>query len=483
MPHATVLVVDDDSTTRLALTERFAIEGYRVLEANSIPSAIEALVEPVDLVLLDHRSSDDGGATLLRHVRQLDQGHAVILLTASASLATRVEAMKIGAYHFAISPFDMDAIIGLADTALESTRLRQQLQQSTSQAARRNTLQRIVGGSAVIARLRHSIATAAYSPNSTVLLAGEAGTGKALAARIIHYSSSRANRPFMRVSCTALAAAASESELWGQLHSAPGKARPRVVGLPEVAGGGTMFLDAVGDMPPTIRPTLQRLLNGTFPGRSGLGSCADTRVIIATSCKGSQDEVWRQFQSDVSDALNVIRIEPPPLQSHREDIPMLVEYFIDELNQELGTRIIGASRGACALLQEYGWPGNVRELRNVVERAMLLTSGDHLDKRDFETILTVPGERHLCELPASGVDLERLERKLLVQALKRSAGNQRRAGTLLGLSRDQIRYRIEKFAAISSTRWRERSHRAGDGSRPGGVRIVRRNQSSPTSLE
>lgn len=449
MPHATVLIIDDDSTTRLALTERFVIEGYRVLEANSIPSAIEALVEPVDLVLFDYRSSDDGGAALLRHVRQLDQGHTVILLTASASAATRVEATKLGAYHLAITPFNVDGIVALVDTVLESTRLRQQLQQSHCQAARRHTLQRVVGGSAAIAGFRHSIATAACRPNATVLLVGESGTGKTLAARVIHYSSSRADGPFTTVSCTALAAAVSDTELSDRLRSAPGKARTAVSGLLAIARGGTLLVDAVGGMPPTIRPTLQTLLNGSSPGRSGFGSYADTRVVIATSCNGSENEVWHQFQSDVSAGPNVIRIEPPPLRSHREDIPVLAEYFIDELNQELGARIIGASRGACALLQDYGWPGNVRELRNVVERAMLLASDDHLDARDFETILTVPGERHPCELPASGLDLERLERKLLLQALKRSAGNQRRAGTLLGLTRDQIRYRIEKFAETS----------------------------------
>jgi transcriptional regulator with PAS, ATPase and Fis domain len=213
-----------------------------------------------------------------------------------------------------------------------------------------------------------------------------------------------------------------------------------------------VFLDEIGEMTPALQAKLLRFLEEKSFKRVG-GSVdirVDVRVIAATN-RNLEDEVAKHnFRADLFYRLNVLPVLMPALRSHPEDIPLLVEYFIDTFNAEFRKRILGATPAAYALLQSYGWPGNVRELRNVIERAMLLSDGDRLDARDFPALTTRTSAGDEFELPATGVDLEQLERSLLIQALRRSGGNQTKAGTLLGLNRDQIRYRIEKFGLAAT---------------------------------
>jgi DNA-binding NtrC family response regulator len=447
MPRATILVVDDDPLIRLSLAERLGSEGYTVLEADSGPAALEQLPVGVDLVLLDYRDPDAGGVTALRGIKAFDQDVLVILLTVSASVETAVEAMTLGAYHFAVTPFNLDEVVALVDRALETTRLRREVRQLRSDAARPYSLQRIVGASAAIAALRHIVARVSRSPASTVLLTGESGTGKNLVAKVIHYSSDRAARPFMDITSSALPEHLLESELFGHERGAFTDARIEQRGLLENADGGTVFLDEVGDMPPALQAKLLRFLEEkSFKRVGGTADIhVDVRVIAATNRNMEEDVARHQFRSDLFYRLNVLPIELPPLRSHPDDIPLLVEYFIDAFNAEFRKAVLGARPAAYSVLQGYGWPGNVRELRNLVERAMLLTDSDRLDARDFPAVVAPEEDRDTFLLPAGGVKFEELERSLLMQALTRSRGNQTRAGALLGLNRDQIRYRIEKF--------------------------------------
>ena len=208
-----------------------------------------------------------------------------------------------------------------------------------------------------------------------------------------------------------------------------------------------MFLDEIGEMTPALQAKLLRFLEDKAFKRVGGSSDirVDVRVIAATNRDLETEVKQSRFRSDLFYRLNVLPIAIPPLRTHTEDVPLLVEYFIDGFNTEFRKRVLGATPAACALLQQYGWPGNVRELRNVIERAMLLSDGDRLEARDFPALSAVAGTGNEFELPAQGVDLEKLERSLVIQALRRSGGNQTRAGAMLGLNRDQIRYRIEKF--------------------------------------
>jgi two-component system response regulator AtoC len=452
MPKATILVVDDEALIRWSLSERLQSEGYDVLEADTGQAALEKLPDGVDLVLLDYRLPDTDGVSILRKIKEFDQDILVILLTAYASVETAVEAMKLGAYHFANKPFNLDDISATVARALETTRLRREVRQYRTSAARPYGLHCLVGASSAITGLRHLVARVAASPASTVLLTGESGTGKDLVAKIVHYASDRASRPFMNITCSALPEQLLESELFGHERGAFTDARLQKKGLLETADGGTVFLDEIAEMTPGLQAKLLRFLEEKSFKRVG-GSHdirVDVRVIAATN-RNLENEVGKhRFRADLFFRLNVLPIEMPPLRARPDDIPLLVEYFIDAFNNEFRKRVLGATPAAYALLQRYGWPGNVRELRNVIERAMLLSDGDRLDARDFTGMTGTVSTGEEFELPATGVELEQLERSLLVQALRRSGGNQTKAGTLLGLNRDQIRYRIEKFGLTAT---------------------------------
>jgi DNA-binding NtrC family response regulator len=447
MQGTTILVVDDEALIRWSLGERLRSEGYAVVEADTGRAALERLADGVDLVLLDYRLPDTDGVTILRKIKEFDQDILVILLTAYANVETAVEAMKLGAYHFANKPFNLDSIVTTVERALETTRLRREVRQYRTNAARPYSLERLVGASPAMTALRHLVAKVAVSPASTVLVTGESGTGKDLVAQVIHYSSDRAGRPFMNITCSALPEQLLESELFGHERGAFTDARAQKKGLLEAADGGTVFLDEIGEMTPAVQAKLLRFLEEKSFKRVG-GSVdirVNVRVIAATNRNLEEAVAKHQFRSDLFFRLHVLPIAMPALRTHPEDIPLLAEYFIDTFNTEFRKRILGATPAAYALLRQYAWPGNVRELRNVIERAMLLSEGDRLDARDFTGMTTAVAAGADFELPAGGVNVEQLERSLVVQALRRCGGNQTRAGALLGLNRDQIRYRIEKF--------------------------------------
>src|SRR4051794_29138139 len=368
MSRPTILVVDDEALIRWSLTERLKTEGYEVREAETGRAAMDKLPEGVDLVLLDYRLPDTDGVTILRQIKELDQDILVILLTAYASVATAVEAMKLGAYHFANKPFNLDDIAATVERALETTRLRREVRQFRTNAARPYSLQSIVGASAPITALRHLVARVAASPSSTVLLTGESGTGKDLVAKVLHYSSDRAARPFMNITCSALPEQLLESELFGHERGAFTDARMQKRGLLETADGGTVFLDEIGEMTPGLQAKLLRFLEDKSFKRVG-GSQdirVDVRVIAATNRDLEQEVAKHHFRSDLFYRLNVLPIKMPSLRTHTEDIPALVEFFIDSFNAEFRKRVLGATPTAYAVLQGYGWPGNVRELRNVI---------------------------------------------------------------------------------------------------------------------
>ncbi len=454
MSKPTILVVDDEALIRWSLTERLKSDGYEVLEAETGQAALETLAEGVDLVLLDYRLPDTDGVAVLRKIKEFDQDILVILLTAFATVDTAVEAMKLGAYHFANKPFNLDEIAATVERALETTKLRREVRQFRTNAARPYSLERIVGASPQMTALRQLVGRVAVTPASTVLLTGESGTGKDLVAKVLHYASDRASRPFMNITCSALPEQLLESELFGHERGAFTDARLQKKGLLEMADGGTVFLDEIGEMTPGLQAKLLRFLEEkSFKRVGGFADIrVDVRVVAATNRDLEQEVARHQFRTDLFFRLNVLPITMPALRSHPEDIPLLVEYFIDAFNTEFRKRILGATPAAYAVLQSYGWPGNVRELRNVIERAMLLSDADRLDARDFPAMTKAVSAGNEFELPATGVDLEQLERSLLVQALRRSGNNQTKAGQLLGLNRDQIRYRIEKFGlALTSS--------------------------------
>ena len=447
MSRARILIADDERLIRWSLVERLSTEGYGTVEAESGSQTLARFDDTVDLVLLDYRLGDADGLHVLQALRRRDPDVLVIVLTAYSNVETAVAVMKQGAYHYVTKPFNLDEIALLVGKALETTRLRRELRTIRASQGAPYSLDRIIGDSAAVAEVKALLAKIASSPASTVLLTGESGTGKDLAAKVIHYTSARAARPFMNVTCSALTETLLESQLFGHERGAFTDAKQQKRGLLESADGGTVFLDEIGDMALPLQSKLLRFLEEkTFKRVGGAADVGvDVRVIAATNRDLEEHVGDGAFREDLFYRLNVLPVRLPPLRHRVDDVPVLARFFVDGFNREFRKRVQDIAPGALATLQRQRWPGNVRELRNAVERAVLLSEGSVLTEEDFSMLHRREGPPTGVTLPPAGANLEAIERDLVVQALERTGWNQTRAAVLLGLNRDQIRYRIEKF--------------------------------------
>ncbi len=427
-PAARVLVVDDEKLIRWSVAERLQRNGYEVASAETGEQALELLAAmPPDLMLLDVRLPGIDGVETLQRALGLHPGLAVLMMSAHSTVDIAVEAMKQGAVDFLVKPFPFQALDQAVERAIAASRTRKEIATLGSDRRAVSALEALVGGSAAMDQVRTMVGRLAASDTTTVLVEGESGSGKEVVARAIHFQSARAERPFLQVNCAALPEQLLESELFGHERGAFTDAHAQKRGLFEMAEGGSVMLDEIGDLPAGGQAKLLRLLeNKTFRRVGGVQELrADVRVIAATNVNLEERVGEGRFRADLFFRLNVIRIAVPPLREHPDDVPTLVAHFIARYNQEMKRQVKGVAPAAMEILKGYHWPGNVRELRKA----------GPAPKRTDKLVPPVSDD---------GLVLDEVERKLIAEAMERASGNQSKAARLLGVSRDTLRYRLKK---------------------------------------
>ncbi|CAM2007519.1 sigma-54-dependent transcriptional regulator [Acanthopleuribacter pedis] len=447
-----VLIVEDEALIRKTLVRKLNKEGFFTEEAANGKETRKHLAQSAcDLVLMDINLPDANGIDLLAEAKERDPELPVIMMTGNHAIQLVVEAMKLGAFDYITKPFNLEEVMLTVQKALEMTELRRQVRLMRANLEAEYGFQSIIGQSEPMVQIMNVAKTVAESAAETVLILGESGTGKNLIAQAIHYNSSRASRPFMEVTCTALPATLLESELFGHEKGAFTDAKSLKRGLCEMAHQGTLFLDEIGEMPLETQAKLLGFLESRRFRRVGgtRDIAVDLRIVAATNQNMDQLIDEKKFREDLYYRLNVIEIDMPSLRSRAADIPLLCRFFVDHFNRKFKKTIQGISDDALTYLSRYAWPGNVRELRNVVERAMILSQNKVLQPDDFplrrRKSADAPAGNEGFSLPPEGIPLDTVEETLVRQALERTEGNQTKAAKLLSLSRDQLRYRMKQY--------------------------------------
>ncbi|MDA8086254.1 MAG: sigma-54 dependent transcriptional regulator [Nitrospiraceae bacterium] len=457
MAKTKILVIDDEKLLRWSLEQNLSKDGYQVITAEKGLDGLTVFrEESPDITLLDIHLPDISGITVLEGLKEINKDAVVIMITAFGDVQTAVKTIKLGAHDFVEKPFNMDKLKIIIQKALETCTLRKEVSQFRSQLSSRYGFESIIGQSAPVKKILGLIEKVSRSDATTVLMQGESGSGKDLVAKVIHYQSARMEKPFIEINCTALPENLIESELFGYEKGAFTDARAMKKGLFELADRGTIYLDEIADMRLNTQAKLLKVLeNKAFKRVGGIKDIeVDLRIIAATN-KSLDEEVKKgNFREDLYYRLKVVPIHLPPLRERGEDILLLARYFIDTFNREFRKNVKGLSRDTETLFLEYHWPGNVRELKNVIERAMIL--------ENEELILPEHLPLELCsdnsdgaenndvdvKLPAGGLDIEKVEKELIRQALDTTRGNQTKAAKLLNLTRDTLRYRMQKFGFL-----------------------------------
>jgi len=467
-----ILVVDDERLVRWSLRQKCEEWGYHVLEADAGEPALKlAQNESPDLVLLDVRLPDLSGLEVLEQLRRNGDARAVIMITADPQLDDVKAALKLGAYDFVGKPLDFDELHVVIRNALETTRLRSEVQTLRADVRRRAGYHSVVGLSPKMTELMSFVRKVAASEATTILIQGESGTGKDLIAKAIHYESSRQEKPFVAINCSAIPETLMEAELFGHEKGAFTDAKQMKKGLFEAADGGSLFLDEIGELSPLLQAKLLRVLEDQVIRRVGgiRDMQVDVRVIAASNRDLEKAVREGHFRQDLYYRLAIIAIFIPPLRERKEDIQPLVDFFIERYNRKFKKSVRGISDDTRRLLLAHTWPGNVRELKNTIERAMILEDEPLLRPvyLPFSVAesggLTVfertspsdgghalPNGRTLPRLyiPEGGTSLEEVEHAMVELAMRQANGNQTHAAKLLDISRDALRYKLKKFGLV-----------------------------------
>ncbi|MFH1809577.1 MAG: sigma-54 dependent transcriptional regulator [Pseudomonadota bacterium] len=445
----TILVVDDERNIRRTVRMVLEGEGYRVEEAESA-EAIDAVLarRPVDLVILDVKLPGEDGLSALRRLRERLPQLPVIMVSGHASIADAVEATRLGALDFFEKPLDRDRVLLAVRNALERASLEEQVE-ALAQATLASEEIELIGDSPAMQRLKEAIRKVAPTPGR-VLVTGESGTGKELVARAVHAQSRRASGPFVKVNCAAISPGLIESELFGHERGSFSGAERRKRGLFEVADGGTIFLDEIGDMSlPAQAKVLRVLQTGEF---SRVGSEAslevDVRVIAATNSDLEAKVKHGEFREDLYYRLAVVPIETPPLRTRREDIPQLARTFVARFCRDNRFETKTFSDDALVPMGHYSWPGNVRELRNICERLVIM-AGDPITRADLPREICAPGADTLDLASLGELTLrelrDKVERALILHRLEQLDWNVTRAAEVLGIERTNLHKKLKQL--------------------------------------
>jgi DNA-binding NtrC family response regulator len=441
------LIVDDEALIRLSLKKLFDKEGFIGLTASSGASALKILdAETPEIVVLDVRLPDTSGIELLKTIKEVNPETVVIMITGHGDIKSSVEAMKIGAYDFLEKPLDFVNIGNILRS----------LKKEKPRADKSGGLGDFVFASdemKEVIRIADSLAT---KSDVTMLLLGESGTGKNLLCTRIHDLSSRRNMPFVEIGCSHIPDHLLESELFGYNKGAFTDAKETKKGLFELAHGGTVLLDEIGDMPYQMQSKILTLIEEKrFRRIGGLDYIhADVRILAATNRDLPELVHARKFRLDLFYRLNVASIEIPPLRDRKKDISFLLQYCLNKSGEKYGIKPKGLSAGALKLLEEYQWPGNVRELRNLIERVIILSKGNEITEHDVQPAL-FPRQREALPLQMGGnrhhncTSLKAMEEASIKSAFEMTQGNQRKTAKLLDISRDTLRYRLKKMGLTS----------------------------------
>jgi two-component system response regulator PilR (NtrC family) len=457
---ARILIVDDEESIREFFQIMLKREGYEVFTASNGREGLEALKKAqVDLIISDIQMPEVSGLEFLAKVKEQDPEAVVVMITAFGSTETAIEAMKLGAHDYVQKPFKIDEVKIIISKALESRKLKLENVQLKKELGTKYAFDNIIGSAPPMLRIYEMVKRVANT-KSSVLITGESGTGKELIARAIHYNGPLKDKPFVTVNCGAIPENLMESEMFGHKKGSFTGAIADKKGLFEVANGGTIFLDELGELPLHMQVKLLRVLQeGTFKRVGGTEDIrVEVRVISATNRNLEGEVKQGRFREDLFYRMNVIQVHCPPLRERREDIPMLCNHFLEKFSKGLGIPVKHLSQEAMESIKRYHYPGNVRELENIIERTVALEPGpvilpESLPRNLLDIPVQAPGQldAHTIEIDKEkGIDLERLvadfERTLLVKALEQTGGVKKKAAKLLNISFRSMRYRVDKYS-------------------------------------
>ncbi|MBK7536907.1 MAG: sigma-54-dependent Fis family transcriptional regulator [Myxococcales bacterium] len=453
-PRGRILIVDDDPSSRTALSELLSDEGYESELAQDGFKALAKFAEfGPDLVLTDQKMPGLDGLELLRQITSRDETVPVIVVTAFGAVKSAVEALRAGAYDYLTKPVDFDELLAVVDRALRYRSLRVESANLRRRLDEKLAPDNIVGTSPQMQRVFEVVDQVAPS-RATVLIMGESGTGKELVASAIHHRSTRAKGPFVKLHCAALAEGLLESELFGHEKGAFTGAQGRRDGRFTMADGGTLFLDEIGEISPATQVKLLRFLQEQEFERVGGNQTlkVDVRVIAATNRNLHEEVAAKRFREDLFYRLNVVSIETPPLRERMSDIPALATFFIAKHAKSNARDVGSMTSETLDVLASYPWPGNVRELENAIERAVVMCNGQQIEARHLPPSLRAMGDRPINgQPPIPGSTLAQLERYAIMETLKAHGGSTSRAAEILGISVRTVQYRLQEYARESQT--------------------------------